>query len=342
MTSQLYSNDLHYNMDPNFVPYHNFPQRTAHEQPYTAEFGTAPIYHDAPEYAQGSPSLHPHHAGSPELHNGPFHSSLSSASGQSASSSNVGSPYSSHATIAPPVTPWPQHGLGIQQPSIAGDDFGYNYGGFGGSGVELHKFDFADVQKPIGFVGECENVSASSSSSQPSFMSTSNSSMGSVVAQHNATNSVTTSAMQVSNQMMRPLPMSPPSVRQVSHAPFPVVSDSSCRSYSNIAFSPRAQGPSSQSAGPSSASSAAPHFKFPAPASPFFNQSSGHFLPPFTCPGSFPLSLSYCRTHSIASQQLTTLQILQFFSHILSLQAQYSRTSRIPSTRHLNPQHPPT
>lgn len=305
LTSQLYNNDLHYNMDPNFVPYHNFSQRTAHEQSYTAEFGTAQIYHDAPGYSQGSPSLHPQHAGSPELHNGPFNSSLSSASGQSASSSNVSSPYSNHATIAPPVTPWPQHGLRIQQPGIAGDDYGYNYGGFGGSSIEQQEFNFADVQKPIGFVGECANVSASWSSFQPPVMSTPNSTMGSLVAEHNAISSITTSAMQQVSNMMRPQPMSPPSLRRVNHAAFPVVSDS-CASHSSIAFSPRAKGLGSQSAGRSDASSAAQHFKFPAPASPFFNQSSGRFLPPFTCPGSFLLSLSYCRAHSIASQLLIT------------------------------------
>lgn len=302
MTSQMYNNDLHFNMDPSFVPYQTFPQRAAHEQAYTAELGTAHIYHDGPGYAHGSPSPHPHHAGSPELHGGPFHFSLSSTSGQSASSSNVGSPYSNHATIAPPVKSWvQQHGLGIQQPSIAGDDFGYQYGSFGGSGMDQHEFNFADVQKPVGFVGECANVPASWSSSQPSIMSTSNSSMGSLVAQHNIIKSATTSAMQqVGNQMMRPQPMSPPSVRRVSHTTFPVISDSSRGPHGNIAFSSRAQGSSPLSAGPLSASSAAPPFKFHAPASPFFNQSSGHFLPPFTYPGSFSLSFSYCRKHSLA------------------------------------------
>lgn len=307
----MYTNDLHYDMvGPSFVPYHNMPQRITPEQPYPTEFGAAQLYHDAPGYPQGSPSLHPHHATTPDLHNGHFHSSLSSASGQSASSSNVGSPYSNHATIAPPVTPWPAQGLGIQHPTIASDDFGYQYSFGGSSGMEQPEFNFADVQKPNGFVGECANISASWSSSQPSMStSTSNSSMGSLVAQHNAITSVTTSAMQqIGNQGMRPLPMSPPAVRRVSRASFPVTSDSSRVSHGDIGFSPRSHGNSPLSAGSLRAGSFAPNstlsfaapFKFPAPASPFFSQSSGHFLPPFTCPGSFPRSLPYCQTHSIA------------------------------------------
>lgn len=308
INTEMFTNDLHYDMvDPSFVPHHNMPQRIPHEQPNPTEFGTAQLYHDAPGYPQGSPSLHPHHFATPDLH-GHFHSSLSSASGQSASSSNVGSPYSNHATIAPPIIPWPAQGLGIQHPTIASDDFGYQYSFHGSSGMEQHEFNFAVEQKPNGFVGECANISASWSSSQPS-MSTSNSSMGSLVARHNAITSVTTSAMQqIGNQGMRPLPMSPPAVRRASRVSFPVTSDSSRASHGDIGLSPRSHGNSPLSAGSQRAGSSAPNsvlslaapFKFPAPASPFFSQSSGHFLPPFTCPGSFPLSLSYCHTHSIA------------------------------------------
>lgn len=308
INTEMYTNDLHYDMvDPSFVPYHNMP-RIAHEQPYPTEFGAAQLHHDALEYPQGSPSLHPHYAATPSLHNGHFHSSLSSASGQSASSSNFGSPYSNHATIAPPATPWPAQGLGIQNPTIASDDFGYQYSFGGSSGMDQHEFNFADVQKPNGFVGECANISASCLSSQPS-MSTSNSSMGSLVAQHNAITSVTTSAMQqIGNQGMRPLPMSPPAVRRVSRESFPVTADSSRASHRDISVSPRSNENTPPSVGslragpsaPNSALSFAAPFKFPAPASPFFSQSSGHFLPPFTCPGSFPQSLPYCQTHSIA------------------------------------------
>lgn len=309
INTEMYTNDLHYDMvDPSFVPYHNMPQRIAHEQPYPTEFGTAQLYHGTPGYPQDSPSLHHDHAATLDLHNGHFHSSLSSASGQSASSSNVGSPYSNHATTAPPVTPWPAQGIDIQHPTIASDDFGYQYSFGGSSGMEQHEFNFAVEQKPNGFVGECANISASWSSSQPS-MSTSNSSMGSLVAQHNAINSVTTSAMQqIGDQEMRPLPMSAPSVRRVSHGSFLVTSNFSRASHGDIGYSPRSHANSPISAGSQRAGSSAPNsalsfaapFKFPGPASPFFSQSSGHFLPPFTCPGLFPLSLPYCPTHSIA------------------------------------------
>ncbi|KFX89773.1 hypothetical protein O988_08507, partial [Pseudogymnoascus sp. VKM F-3808] len=142
-----------FNMDPTLVAY-NFQRSAAAQGPYAnnQNFGSDQHQHQhlkteaAPDFAKRSPTLYP--TGSPELR-GPLPSNLSSASGPSAASSAIGSPYATHAQIPSALPEWSSHGLGLA-PTIAGD-YGYqNEFNFGAS-LEPD-FAFADMTKPMGFV----------------------------------------------------------------------------------------------------------------------------------------------------------------------------------------------
>ncbi|ELR06749.1 hypothetical protein, variant [Pseudogymnoascus destructans 20631-21] len=137
-----------FNMDPALVAY-NFQRSTVPQDPYASP-NFASEQHcktETAEFAKGSPTLYP--AGSPELRC-PLPSNPSSASGPSAASSAIGSPYATHAQIPSAIPEWASHqGLGLA-PTIAGD-YGYvNDFSFGAS-LE-HDFAFADMDKPMGFV----------------------------------------------------------------------------------------------------------------------------------------------------------------------------------------------
>ncbi|OBU00611.2 hypothetical protein VE01_01145 [Pseudogymnoascus verrucosus] len=138
-----------FNMDPALVAY-NFQRSTVTQDPY-ANPNFASEQHckseAAPEFAKGSPTLYP--TGSPELRC-PLPSNLSSASGPSAASSAIGSPYATHAQIPSAISEWTSHhGLGLA-PTIAGD---YSYANDFSFGASLeHDFAFADMNKPMGFV----------------------------------------------------------------------------------------------------------------------------------------------------------------------------------------------
>ncbi|OBT40864.1 hypothetical protein VE00_09547 [Pseudogymnoascus sp. WSF 3629] len=153
-----------FNMDPALVAY-NFQRSTVIQDPYAnPNFASEQHYKTeaAPEFAKGSPTLYP--TGSPELRC-PLPSNLSSASGPSAASSAIGSPYATHAQIPSAIPEWTSHhGLGLA-PTIAGD-YGYANDFSFGASLE-HDFAFADMNKPMGFVGECASLPASSSASTP-------------------------------------------------------------------------------------------------------------------------------------------------------------------------------
>lgn len=137
--------------------------RTTHDSyPSFSSFAAAPMYPEASQqYINGksSPPLYP--IESPELRPPP--SNHSTASGPSASSSAMGSPYSNHGQTVT-VPEWNSTGLGINPSIVNGNcdgfaqDFGYTT-----SGME-HELAFTDVNKPHVFVGESSKVSESLSS----------------------------------------------------------------------------------------------------------------------------------------------------------------------------------
>jgi hypothetical protein len=139
-------------------------QRTA-QDPYPA-FTGAPMYEMAQAYATDKHSPHLLPVGSPEVRPPP--SNISTASGPSASSSTMGSPYSSHGQPVP-IPEWTvtTTGLGIQPGIVPYGDFPeYNYGA---SGID-DQFVFTDLNKP-GFVGECAKLPESASRPLHSFPS---------------------------------------------------------------------------------------------------------------------------------------------------------------------------
>lgn len=312
------------NMDSAFSSYHphnymrNMPTEQAFE--YSGYFSEGHPGHPLFSAGMVSPSPFPqpqqpqqHHlAGSPEIqHLAHFQSSLSSASGQSATSSALGSPYSNHATIQSSTVPeWPIQGLGLQ-PAIASYDNGFDFT-FGGASIE-HEFAYPAIEmnKPIGFVGESTDVSDSSNhhqlSSKPSI-----SAFIACMERRGSEVDFAPPSPAVEQGTKRPLPMSPPSMRKQSRATFQFISESPGASHRTSISSPSGQGFSPNfggqqqptSAGLPCATSAASPYKCRPPVSSFFSQSSGHFLPPFSFPGRFPVSLSYCQLHSLAEQSL--------------------------------------
>jgi hypothetical protein len=317
-SQDLYSNNIHsFNMDPNMVAFGNFPRSAQDAYPnQSTDFTPAQLYNEAPGFSKDSPHMYP--IGSPELR-APLASNLSSASGPSASSSTIGSPYSGHGQVAPAIPEWGVQGLGLA-PSIAGD-YGYsNEYSFGSSGME-QDFAFADLNKPIGFVGECASVSASASNLYPSISSPTSSLSAFVPSLENRVDS----ALERSN--------SHGSTPRLAHSPLHVMSPPTVGRRDHNFSSPVTATPNSpfstrrssvQSFGgsyctpPSSASGARPSPKFSAapslesqasePVSPlsyrptsFFSQSSGHFVPPLESSCLFPLSLHCATSHLSAA-----------------------------------------
>lgn len=136
----------------------------------TAGFGSGNSYAEAPQYFVGSTSspVHYNNLDSPELRVSA--SDLSTASGPSvasAASSTIGSPYSAH-THGVPIPEWgnPSHSVG---PSIVQyDSFGHEYSNVSGMDQD---FVLADFTKP-GYVGECSNISSTPRASSQSMKST--------------------------------------------------------------------------------------------------------------------------------------------------------------------------
>jgi hypothetical protein len=119
-----------------------FPASTAFQN--TTMYAT-----DAPQYALESPDMR-------------GASNYSTASGPSTTSSTMGSPHSVHGHVVPGPE-WAPQGLGLT-PSIVGyDSFAHgNEYTFTPSGMEDFDLSF-NAAKPNGFVGECQNISRSSS-----------------------------------------------------------------------------------------------------------------------------------------------------------------------------------
>ncbi len=158
-------------------PGYNHPRMSQDSYPAFSSFAGAPMYPDASQQfinGKSSPPLYP--VESPELRPPP--SNLSSASGPSASSSTMGSPYSNHGQ---PVTlpEWNSPGLGINPNIVGGNYDGFQDFGFSSSGME-HELAFSDVNKPHVFVGECSKVSESSSSASNFVPSTPKAMIGSL------------------------------------------------------------------------------------------------------------------------------------------------------------------
>lgn len=150
-------NMQNFTMDPNTYPYQQTAQEYSHA-PFQQQF-----YSEMPMFPQGKHSPGPHGMGSPDTRAPP--SNFSTASGPSAASSTMGSPYSNNDHTAMPEFMSQSMSTG---PTIMEQDFS-SYGGaqeyqFTPSGMD-HEY-FADI-KP-GFVGECGKVSAMSSTAHPS------------------------------------------------------------------------------------------------------------------------------------------------------------------------------
>lgn len=262
-----------FNMDPTLVAY-NFQRSAVAQDPY-ANPNFASDQHckteAAPEFAKRSPTLYP--TGSPELR-GPLPSNLSSASWPSAASSAIGSPYATHAQIPSAIPEWQSHGLGLA-PTIAGD-YGYaNEFSFGAS-LE-HDFAFADMNKPMGFVGECASLPASSESTPRAPIPSALSPVDSLVAQSTAIN------------IASPLTaMSPPPPRRGS------LHFQSAQSASSPLSSRRAPAldVAGQMQGPPGVS--LPYQLHPM-SSPIFSPTRGFFVSPVAYSGRFPPS--NCPSH---------------------------------------------
>jgi len=282
-----------------FTPIQNFEMDqnpwsyTREAYPASTGFESHTMYSEAPQYE------------SPEMRTAP--SNYSTASGPSATSSNVGSPPS----ILHNAPEWGPNGLALT-PGIVSYDNTFGQGNeytFPHSGME----EFATLEfnpaKPGFSVGECNNVTRSASVSR----------------QHGSISSNTESLSSMSNLVMTPTtgsmkspsisrsmasPISPVNVtRRDSRIEIPV---SSISTFSNspvssrrpsLAFSP-SHFPSPSVAGRyqdilSTPISAVSQSSFASDAtvfsnyhsSPFFSQSSGNFVPPLESSCWFPLSI---------------------------------------------------
>jgi len=161
---QMYSQELYgFESMQSYMDSQDFghPRTTQDLYPSFSSFASGPTYSDMSQPFIGekqSPHLYP--TESPELRAPP--SNLSTASGPSASSSTIGSPYSTHGQTVP-VPEWNTSGLGIN-PSIVSFDNSFAQDiNYTAPGME-HEIAFPDANKSSVFVGECANVSASSSS----------------------------------------------------------------------------------------------------------------------------------------------------------------------------------
>lgn len=134
-------------MEVNMAAY-NFARPAQEQYPQLSEYPSASqMFTDASRPFTNKQSPHPYPLESPELRPPP--SNLSTASGPSASSSAMGSPYSTHGQVAPAIPEWNTQGFGLA-PTIAGDfSFTQDYN-FVTSGME-HDLNFPDF-KPHGFV----------------------------------------------------------------------------------------------------------------------------------------------------------------------------------------------
>ncbi|KAL2162804.1 hypothetical protein VTH06DRAFT_6640 [Thermothelomyces fergusii] len=283
----------------------SFP-RTAPDFPTTMGYESGAVFGEAP-YAYGSgrasPGMYPDDG---DVMCGP-----ASDMSMSASSSNMGSPLSSHGQAAP-IPDWASasHGLGLT-PGIVdqGDYFPGGEYSFGPGGIEPFNqppFDFPTAKAP-GFVGELSQVPRSSPRLSPPPSSHGGSARRGSLSSESCTSDSTV--------VVGPKPSSPSlavdrrlarQTTTVSASLASTPASSSSSSYSSaLLLTPPTTSTSSTSSF-SSFSSSSPFTAWSGPPvgcgspsrtgthnarvlSSFFSQSSGHFVPPFeTC--WFPLS----------------------------------------------------
>lgn len=302
----MYANNMQTFIDPNMGAYDYARHDSFHPAP---EFDPA-LFGDASQpFIKQSPTLY---STDSDLRLPP--SNISTASGASAASSTMGSPYSGHAMVAPAIPEWTTQGLGIA-PTIAGDHypFAQEYS-FGFSGMD-NDFAYPEINKPHGYVGECENISAldpraslSSSSSISTFIPSSSSldtTMNSIFARndsHGNDSDLTMSPLSVMSPILSgkdnhvfkspitPASSSPLSTRRFSTQSFgsSFLGTASTGSWESRQ-SPNV--PQTQSFKSNMADGLSNFSHSPYPSSSFFSQSSGHFVPPLESLCLFPLSL---------------------------------------------------
>jgi hypothetical protein len=309
VSQQLYSPEMFsmnnmqsFGLDPNAYSY---PPRQAHDSyPNVGAMAAGQMYAEVPQFMSGKHSPNPFAMESPELRAPP--SNLSTASGPSAPSSAMGSPYSNHGHAVPHIPEWSNQGLGIN-PSIVGfDNFGPQDYTFAPSGMEPD-FAFHDMNKPS-FVGECASLSAplsssSSSSSVSTFVASSNSlcmTFEPVGVDQTRSDDGTPRLTQ------SPLSAATPSNDHFFRSPgtpASVSSPLSSRRFSLFSLNGAASSSSSSSSLPSSGSagraqdpsSSPPSSESPCQAftsyrqTPFFSQTSGQFVAPLESSCLFPL-----------------------------------------------------
>lgn len=134
-----------YNMDNAYA----YP-RGQEGYPTSTGMQSSAMYAEAPKYALESP----------ELRAAP--SNYSTASGPSATSSAMGSPHSIHGHLVP-VPEWAPNDFGSNPGIVAYENFGQgNEYTFHPTGMDDFALEF-NPAKPNGFVGECGNISRSTS-----------------------------------------------------------------------------------------------------------------------------------------------------------------------------------
>jgi hypothetical protein len=283
------------------APEYTHPRTSQDSYPPFSSFAAAPpIYPESQQYMNGRSSP-PHYPGdSPELRPPP--SNLSTASGPSASSSTMGSPYSNHGQTAP-VPEWNSTGLGIN-PSIVGGAYDSSFThdfSYPTSGME-HELAFTDVTKSHVFVGECPKVSESSSSVSTLAPSNPMGMIGSLLDRNGSDTSTLRSTQSPRSAI------TPPSSGSDFFFKSPSTPASSTSPLSTRRFSVMSQGNSSTAGRTQDCRSSPflsttqsfqpdvieqPSYTTTYHQSPFFSQTSGQFIPPLESSCLFPLSLPY-------------------------------------------------
>ena len=220
--------------------------------PSSSGFNNTSLYADAPQFSLESPELRS------------ATSNYSTASGPSVASSTVGSPHSLPGQNVP-VPEWSPVGLGMTPSIVQYDSFGQSADYSFTSGMD----DFAielNASK-TGFVGECESVPRSQKRS-----SISNSETFLSFSTHAPLSTTSTSTTP---------PITPPSSKKGFNSPISSFSTSPILRRDSQAYKSAISLP--HSAGLTSTA-------VPSPASQFFSQSNGNYIPPLQSSCWFPLS----------------------------------------------------
>ncbi|KAK4162736.1 hypothetical protein QBC43DRAFT_290550 [Cladorrhinum sp. PSN259] len=302
----MYPEPPHYQSAPMEVnglspeAYSTYTSRSSHEYPTTMAYEQGAIYAETPYLYQNG-----HNGSSPGMYTddndarGPA-SDLSIAS---ASSSNVGSPLSSHGQMDGQMAPIPEwatgpHGLGLNPGIVESDYTEYSYAP---DGYEYNPGFEYPVSKTPGFVGELAQIPRSSSSSFFSGLPAPPRPAWSPRAHRHtprgSCGSISSSISCDSTATVVPRPSTPPSVLAVdtrlaqasviaspshsaasSTAPGLVFASSAASSASSFSSPPLPAWSSPPLDGSPTACPKTPSHRLL--SSPFFSQSSGHFVAP--------------------------------------------------------------